>query len=150
MELQTDQPSTECREKALKMLDQISRKSAVSLASLGEEERWLMLSLAALSLSPGQEYSEKEVNEALLAWLQAGEGMLRIDHVELRRVLIDFGLWRRRDGGRAYSLNSPQTDDRFATIIAAFGKDDGKALISQRRTSALQARAARRAARLAL
>ncbi len=150
MELQTDQPSTECREKALKMLDQISRKSAVSLASLGEEERWLMLSLAALSLSTGQEYSEKEVNEALLAWLQAGEGMLRIDHVELRRVLIDFGLWRRRDGGRAYSLNCPQTDDRFATIIAAFGEDDGKALISQRRTSALQARAARRAARLAL
>lgn len=150
MEQQTDKSLTECRAQALRMLDQISRKSAVSLASLGEEERWLMLSLAALSLSPGQEYSEKEVNEALLAWLLAGEGMLRIDHVELRRVLIDFGLWRRRDGGRAYQLNSPQTDDRFATILAAFGEDDGKALISQRRTSALQARAARRAARMAL
>lgn len=149
MEQQTDKSLTECRAKALGMLDQIGRKSGVSLASLGEAERWLMLSLAAMSLSPGQEYSETQVNEALIAWLQAGEGLLRIDHVELRRTLIDFGLWLRRDGGRAYKLSSPQTDPRFAPVIAAFCMDDGKVLISQHRKRALQAREARKTARLA-
>ena len=49
-------------------------------------------------------YSEREVNEALYAWLQTTGVMLDVDHVELRRWLVDFAILSRDAYGQAYTL----------------------------------------------
>jgi len=138
----------ECRDRSLKILERISKKTNVSFSSMNDDERWLMLSLSALSLKSNRFYSEREVNEALIAWLQSGNGIMRIDHVELRRMLIDFGLWRRRDGGHCYWLNE-EADIRFAVLLAIFRRDDCNELINRLRLQACEEREARKLARLA-
>ena len=49
-------------------------------------------------------YSEREVNETLHHWLQSAGAMLEVDHVELRRWLVDFAILSRDAYGHAYTL----------------------------------------------
>ena len=48
--------------------------------------------------------AEREVNDILFHWLQSTGGMLDVDHVELRRWLVDLNILSRDAYGRAYSL----------------------------------------------
>jgi hypothetical protein len=61
--------------------------------------RIAVLEHIAQSFEPGIEYPESEVNGALLAWCE-GSG---VDHVSVRRYLVDEGLLRRADGRYARS-----------------------------------------------
>ena len=45
--------------------------------------------IAALCLPAAARWSEPEVNPALRAWLADTGAMLSVDHVELRRTLLD-------------------------------------------------------------
>jgi hypothetical protein len=56
--------------------------------------RLIVLEHLVQSFEPGLDYSEREVNEALSAW-SADSG---VDHVSLRRYLVDEDLLRRKDG----------------------------------------------------
>ena len=56
--------------------------------------RTVVLGHLAQSFEPGVDYSEAEVNGVLKTWA-AGSG---VDHVTLRRYLIDEDLLRRQDG----------------------------------------------------
>jgi hypothetical protein len=77
-------------------------KNGVSLGLLGAADRALVLALAAISLAAGRAYREAEVNDKLLIWLDGPGAMLRVDHVELRRWLVDAGFVARDGFGRAY------------------------------------------------
>lgn len=77
-------------------------KDGVSLGLLGDADRALVLALAACALPPGQEHPEADVNQLLGAWLEEPGAMLRTDHVELRRWLVDAGFVSRDGFGRAY------------------------------------------------
>jgi len=67
----------------------------------------LMLAAAAQSFTPATVYTEREVNGRLRAML-AGVGlMLAVDHVELRRWLVDTGVLTRDGFGRAYTPGVP-------------------------------------------
>lgn len=55
--------------------------------------------LARRFFEPGTAYTERDVNEILRGWCAGAE----VDHVTVRRYLIDHGLLRREDGG-AYWL----------------------------------------------
>jgi hypothetical protein len=56
--------------------------------------RIIVLEHLAQSFEPGVDYPERQVNEVLAAW-SAGSG---VDHVSLRRYLIDADLLRREGG----------------------------------------------------
>jgi len=56
-------------------------------------KRRLLLEHVAQSFEPGRDYPEREVNAVLRAWTEGGG----IDHVSLRRYLVDEGLLS-RDG----------------------------------------------------
>ena len=60
-----------------------------------------MLKSVALTLDKRAEYSESEVNPKLRLWLQDFGAPFHLDHVNLRRYLIDEEfLGRSRDGSR--------------------------------------------------
>jgi len=77
-------------------------KDGVSLGLLGEVDRALVLALAAAEIEPGREHREADINCILEAWLAGPGAMLRTDHVELRRWLVDAGFVGRDGFGRAY------------------------------------------------
>src|SRR4051794_12549041 len=78
-------------------------KAGVSLGLLDTADRELVLALAATALPPGLSVSEAELNERLKAWIGGPGAMLRIDHVELQRWLVDTRFLERDGFGRAYA-----------------------------------------------
>ena len=82
----------------------------------------LMLAAAAQSFAPATVYTEREVNGRLRAML-AGVGlMLAVDHVELRRWLVDTGVLTRDGFGRAYTPGVPSP--AIAVAIEALAGHD--------------------------
>ena len=62
-----------------------------------------VLAVAAAGLTRRWPYPEWEINEALAGWLVSVRG--DIDHVTLRRRMVDFGFLKRRPDGSVYFLN---------------------------------------------
>ncbi len=78
-------------------------KHGVRPGLLDDAERQRALGLVWAGLPESQVMSEPEVNVAIKAQLAGPAAFLDVDHVELRRWLVDAG-WLSRDGfGRAYS-----------------------------------------------
>lgn len=77
-------------------------KSGVMLGGLSQADRLLALALPAARLGEGQAASEVEVNARLRASLGEEAAFIDVDHVELRRWLVDSGWWRRDGFGRRY------------------------------------------------
>ena len=65
----------------------------------------LLVRLAAATLDEGREYGEAELNEHLKTWLATFTAAYGIDHVTLRRMLIDSRLMARTKSGSMYALN---------------------------------------------
>jgi len=65
----------------------------------------LLLQLAAARFESGETYSEKSVNELLRGWLGTFSEPYGIDHVSLRRELVDARLLVRDTSGSEYRLN---------------------------------------------
>lgn len=61
--------------------------------------------IAEQTFAPGVEYPERTVDEKLRAWCEDGE----VDHVTLRRHLVDFGHLRRSDGVYTRPADSART-----------------------------------------
>src|SRR3954469_11045809 len=66
----------------------------------------LLLQLAAARFESGNIYSEKDVNELLREWLATFSQPYGIDHVSLRRELVDARLLVRDASGSEYRLNA--------------------------------------------
>ena len=108
------------------MLDTLARlvvKDELGLGRLGVAQRALVLGLAWCSLPSVAAMREVDVNDALKRALAGTCCFLGIDHVELRRWLVDCG-WMQRDGfGREYrrvpaqELAQPQQE--IAAALAA-------------------------------
>lgn len=78
-------------------------KRGVALGGLTHPERLLALRVMADALPHGVPRNEAEVNAALRERLGAEGSFLDVDHVELRRWLIDTGWWQRDGYGRQYA-----------------------------------------------
>ena len=59
--------------------------------------------MAANTLIRRRPYAEREINDALVDWLQSVRG--RLDHVTLRRRLVDFDFLKRTMDGSRYFMN---------------------------------------------
>ena len=66
----------------------------------------LVAQLAAARFEPGTEYREAEVNDVLVAWLETFSAPYGIDHVTLRRHLVDSRLLLRDKVGSTYRLDA--------------------------------------------
>jgi hypothetical protein len=84
-------------------------RDGVSLGLLAEADRAQVLALAAAAIEPGREHREADMNRILESWLEGPGAMLRTDHVELRRWLVDAGFVSRDGFARAYLRGEAET-----------------------------------------
>ncbi|MET9354728.1 DUF2087 domain-containing protein [Streptomyces sp. NPDC006617] len=77
----------------------------VRLPARWTRKKVVLRHIAEQTFAPGVEYPERTVDEKLRAWCEDGE----VDHVTLRRHLVDFGHLRRSDGIYARPADSART-----------------------------------------
>jgi len=120
-------------------------KDGVSLGLLGEADRALVLALAAAALEPRRAHREAEVNATLEAWLAGPGAMLRTDHVELRRWLVDAGFVSRDGFGRAYVRGETEAARATAVLGEASAGTLADAVLTHRAARAAEREARRQA-----
>ena len=126
-------------------LETLILKSGLALGLLSASDRALVLALAAAAIEAGRPLREDEVNRRLIDWLADLGAMLRTDHVELRRWLVDAGYLARDSWGYAYTRGAVELE-RARQVL---GTTDGAALaaaVRSARVAAQHARSARRRA----
>jgi hypothetical protein len=126
-------------------LEALVLKSGLALGLLSEADRALVLALAATAIEAGCALREDEVNRRLGDWLADLGAMLRTDHVELRRWLVDAGYLARDSWGYAYTRGAVEVE----RVRQVLGTTDGAALagaVRSARVAAQHARTARRRA----
>lgn len=118
-------------------------KQGVALGALAGDAFAATLAAASLALPAGTTMTERDVNDALRAWLAGPGAMLATDHVELRRWLVDLRLIERDGYGRAYKRAEPPP--AYAEAVAAMAAIDPAAAADDARASHARTRAERRA-----
>ena len=103
----------------------------------------LMMAAAAGAFALDGEYAEREVNDRLRAWLAGAGAMIDVDHVELRRWLVDTGVLVRDGFGRAYARGTPGA--AIASAIRALSVCDLAAVVRDARAAESARRDARKA-----
>ncbi len=68
-------------------------------------DQQFLITLAAAQFEPKRAYRESEVNEILKAWIHTFCEPHGIDHVTLRRLLVDARLLSRTTSGSTYRVN---------------------------------------------
>jgi hypothetical protein len=94
------------------------------------EDQYILFLSAILALEPLRQYSEAELNESLKPWSTNFGKSFGLDHVTLRRYLIDGKLIARDQAGGAYALN---TDEMPITFDISIAEIDVKMLIEDAR-----------------
>ncbi len=69
-----------------------------------QQDRHIVLISSILKLEPGRQYSEKEINEELQVWIIQFGRSFGLDHVTLRRYLVDEKYIIRDSAGGTYKL----------------------------------------------
>ena len=126
-------------------LESLVLKKGVHVGVLSESDRALVLALAANAIEPGRPHREDEVNRLLLDWLADVGAMLRTDHVELRRWLVDAGYVSRDPWGHAYERGRAE----LAQAHDVLGTSDSDALARAVRSVRIAAQSMRIAHRRA-
>jgi hypothetical protein len=91
------------------------RITALCLGGVGpslprrRRDRHILLKSVALLLGHGRAYTESTINTVLKSWLAKVGPAVRLDHVSLRRYLIDEGYVIRDHAGSIYEV-SPTSD----------------------------------------
>ncbi len=88
----------------------------------------ILLYSATLNFQPNVEYTEKEVNRQLQSWCETFGKNMGLDHVSLRRALIDERYLRRDASGTHYMLDLSDLPYQFDSQINSL---DLRALLSQ-------------------
>ena len=82
-----------------------------------DRDRQILFKSVTITLDPNQAYTENQLNTALGKWLSNIGRMIDIDHVTLRRYLVDEGYLNRDAAGTAYSVRAEATVDLFDSAI---------------------------------
>lgn len=102
------------REMALRALKRLLANGLLTALPKRPADQELLVALAASQFEAGRSLVEREVNERLIAWLEAISEPHGIDHVTLRRMLVDSRMLIRTTSGSTYQLNT----QRLAEIEA--------------------------------
>ena len=92
-------------------------------------DRHILLKALSLRFNEGQLYTEVEVNRVIERWLNEVGQSLEIDHVTLRRTLIDEGYLRRDSNGLSYEV--AHFDDMQFTFDADIDAIDAQLIIRE-------------------
>ena len=102
------------------------RLAAICLKGAGasfprrSRDRQILYRSIIQTLDSTRKYSESELNDAIQDWLLNVGTCLKMDHVTLRRYLIDEKYLSRDANGTAYHVNAMRIDSiGFAPSIAA-------------------------------
>jgi hypothetical protein len=106
-------------------------------------DREILIKSILLLLDSRRRYTEREVNAALKDWCRDVAPAIDVDHVTLRRLLVDYGELERTADGRAYRVGAPARPVAFDLEIDSI---DVRATIAAYRDHAKRERARRRAA----
>ena len=120
-------------------------KKGVQIGVLSESDRALVLALAANAIEAGRPHREDEVNRRLLDWLADVGAMLRTDHVELRRWLVDGGYVARDPWGHAYERGRAELE-RARDVLGTSDSDALARAVRSARVAAQSTRVAHRRA----
>lgn len=82
-------------------------------------QQHVLLKSVVLLLEPGQDYSERQINDTLQKWLDTVGKSIEIDHVSLRRRLVDEGYLIRDRDGRRYRADEANMGSLFEPAINA-------------------------------
>jgi hypothetical protein len=93
------------REKAHRDLKRLLANGPLTGVPKRPSDQDLLVALAASQFDAQRSYREAEVNEKLRAWLETFCEPFGIDHVTLRRMLVDSRLVSRTDSGSTYRVN---------------------------------------------
>ena len=138
---------TSAREDPLAVYRRLCVRRGIALGGLAsgrQDDFRAVLAAAALALDEGAGYDEPAVNARLKVWLDGPGAMVDVDHVELRRWLVDTGLVRRDGYGRHYARAEP-APDAFARELAGLAGVDLALLADEARESEREARESRQA-----
>jgi hypothetical protein len=112
------------------------------MASSSPADFDLVLAAAGCAFAEGETLSEREVNDRLKAFLGGGGAMLGVDHVELRRWLVDTAVLARDGFGREYVRGSPRA--AIAQAMADLSGHDLSDFVRDARARDAERRAARK------
>jgi len=93
-----------------KRLENLYVRSGVLKLPRKPRDRHILLKSIALILDKNREYTQPEINAAIGSWLSYAVCETNIDHVWLRRQLVDAGYISRDRSGKSYRLSSDYTD----------------------------------------
>jgi hypothetical protein len=103
-----DRMATTQAERALKRMLANGPLSAIPKRPQDQD---LLALMAASRFAPGVAYRESEVNEILQGWLATFSVPYGIDHVTLRRMMVDARLLVRTTSGSTYGVSAAKTDE---------------------------------------
>ena len=87
------------------------------------EDRHILFISSILALDLDRRYSESEINEALRPWSEKYGGSFGLDHVTLRRFLIDEKYLVRDLAGPSYVLNTSEPPTSYDEAIKELDLD---------------------------
>jgi hypothetical protein len=77
------------------------------------EDRQILMKSIVLLLDSRRAYTEPEINEALKDWSRDVAPAIGVDHVTLRRLLVDHGQLERSADGGIYRVGFPASPVAF-------------------------------------
>ena len=69
------------------------------------QDRTIFLGALSIDLMQRAAYTEAELNDAIAGWLQSFGAATSLDHVTMRRYLVDAGYLLRDSAGLSYSVD---------------------------------------------
>jgi len=103
--MKTDKPITQ--EYFIRRLADLCIKSGLAGFPKDETSLHILLKSAVITFGQSDQFTEKEVNAKLEAWVNDISQMKGIDHVSLRRMLVDTGYLTRTGDGSSYQISHP-------------------------------------------
>lgn len=97
-----------------------------------ELDRHILFLSTALELEPRRQYNEGELNDELRRWTAHFGEPVGLDHVSLRRFLVDEGYLGRDSAGKSYELAATGWPCTFDPSIRDL---DLEALVDEARTA---------------
>lgn len=88
-------------------LIQLFAQNRISAYPRKRRDRHILLKSIVMTLANGKDYTETEINQAIKAWLTGMHNPRGLDHVALRRYLVDEGYVDRSRNGSRYWVITP-------------------------------------------
>ncbi len=101
--MSNNQPIT--RKYFTKRLVDLCLRSGLSGFPTNNEAQHILFKSAVLTLGQADSFTEKEINEKLKYWIDNISQIKDIDHITLRRSLIDTGYLTRNNDGSCYQIS---------------------------------------------